>query len=111
MLAFQPEDQRRTILEASETPEPVIESVLSQMDKVRQKGYFIGASPQISGVTNISYPIFNSNRQVEAVLTMPFLTLNSDSLHHQVVSFEESRLAVADAADNLIHAIGGSKPE
>lgn len=111
MLAFQPEDQRRAILEASETPEPVIESVLGQMDKVRQKGYFIGASPQISGVTNISYPIFNSNRQVEAVLTMPFLTLNSDSLHHQVVSFEESRLAVADAADNLIHAIGGNKPE
>ena len=111
MLAFQTPEQRRTILETSNTPEPVIESVLSQMDKVRKQGYFVGASPQISGVTNISYPIFNAKQKVEAVLTMPFLTLNSDSLHHQVVSFEDSRQAVARSAQRLIAAIGGQKPD
>lgn len=111
MLAFQPPEQRRRILEASNTPEHTIESVLGQMDAIRKQGYFVGASPQISGVTNISYPIFNAAQKVEAVLTMPFLTLNSDSLHHQVVSFEDSRLAVARTADNLIEAIGGKKPD
>lgn len=110
-LAFQSDTQANAILEASNASLEQRQAAVSQLEKIRRQGYFVGASPQVSGVTNISYPIFNSRQKVEAVLTMPFLTLNSDSLHHQVVSFEESRRAVGKTAVNLIAAIGGVFPE
>ena len=108
MLAFKDERERKAILEASEATPAQIDAALSQVGKVREQGYFVGASPQVSGLTNISYPIFNSEQLVEAVLTMPFLTMNSDSLHHQVVSFEDSRMAVAACATRLTRALGGT---
>ncbi|WP_068086160.1 IclR family transcriptional regulator [Polycladidibacter stylochi] len=111
VLAYKTHEQRRKLLEQGHTSPIEIENVLSQLNKVKGQGYFVGASPQISGITNISYPVFNPKKQVEAALTMPFLTMNSDSLHHQVVNFEDSRKAVAVAADNLTKAIGGRAPE
>ncbi len=110
-LAFQTKAQADAILEMSNASTEQKQMALSQLEKIRRQGYFVGASPQISGVTNITYPIFNSKRKVEAVLTMPFLTLNSDSLHHQVVSFEDSRKAVGATAKRLIDAIGGVCPD
>ncbi|MFD0979139.1 IclR family transcriptional regulator [Tropicimonas aquimaris] len=111
MLAFKTPEQRNAILAATTATPEQARSALSQMDTIRRQGFFFGASPQVSGITNISYPVFNSEGEVEAVLTMPFLTLNSDSLHHQVVSFEDSRNAVARSAANLMAAIGGRPPE
>ncbi|MDV7144659.1 IclR family transcriptional regulator [Tropicimonas sp. TH_r6] len=110
-LAFQTDSQANAILEKSNATAEQKQMALSQLEKIRRQGYFVGASPQISGVTNITYPIFNSTKKVEAVLTMPFLTLNSDSLHHQVVSFEDSRKAVGETAERLISAIGGVHPD
>ncbi|PRY20628.1 IclR family transcriptional regulator [Aliiruegeria haliotis] len=109
-LAFQDDRQAHAILEGTNATTEQKQVALSQLEKIRRQGYFVGASPQISGVTNISYPLFNSKQKVEAVLTMPFLTLNSDSLHHQVVSFEDSRRAVGQTAETLIAAIGGVYP-
>lgn len=110
-LAFQTEEQAHAILDRSNASTEQKQLALCQLEKIRKQGYFVGVSPQISGVTNITYPIFNSKQKVEAVLTMPFLTLNSDSLHHQVVSFEESRKAVGATAGRLVAAIGGVYPD
>ncbi|PLW76854.1 IclR family transcriptional regulator [Cohaesibacter celericrescens] len=110
MLAYQTKEQAKAILNQTHASQVEIDSAVSKLEKVREQGFFVGASPQVSGITNISYPIFNAKQQVEGVLTVPFLTLNSDSLHHQVVSFEESRRAVGATAARLTAAIGGKYP-
>ncbi|SDR48772.1 IclR family transcriptional regulator [Pseudovibrio sp. Tun.PSC04-5.I4] len=110
LLAFSPPGRRRAILNASKANQIEITDVMSKVETVREQGYFVGASPQVNGMTNISYPVFDHRGRIEAVLTVPFLTLNSDSLHHQVVSFEDTRLAVNKTAQELTSAIGGIQP-
>lgn len=109
-LAFQSEERANVILdETNATPEQK-RAALSQLKAIREEGFFVGESPQIRGVTNISYPLFNAKQKVEAVLTMPFLTLDSDSPHHRMDRFEETRRAVGATAEVLIDAIGGVHP-
>lgn len=106
-LAYLAPERRHAILESSDANELEVADVLSKVDAVLEQGYFVGVSPQVNGLTNISYPIFADNGRIEAVLTVPFLTLNSDSLHHQVVSFEETRCATEATALDLTLIIGG----
>ncbi|WP_068319084.1 IclR family transcriptional regulator [Polycladidibacter hongkongensis] len=110
MLAYLPEEKRILLLDQLDVTPLERNTILQQVKSVLESGYFIGESPQVLGVTNITYPVFNARSIVEAVITVPFLTLNSDSLHHQVTSFEDTRIETARTAKQLTQAIGGRFP-
>lgn len=90
LLSFsEPDEQQKILLHSDATPNE-IEQALSLTNSTREQGYFIGPSPQIAGITNISVPIF-SGTQLLATLTVPYVTLDSDAVHHAVDSIETTK--------------------
>ncbi len=102
LLSFSEESQREAMisLEVSATKEEV-KHALGQIEKTKQQGYYVGESPQISGVTNISVPIFGVFGEIVAVVTTPFMTLNSKTVHHHIADLENTRNELLSLASQL----------
>lgn len=107
MLAYSDEDIRLRMLAQSGATEEETEFVLGLLDQTLEQGFYIGASPQISGVTNISLPILNIFGKAEAILTVPFVTLNAVKLHHNVVDLDKACIYAQQSARRLTESIGG----
>ena len=60
-----------------------------------------GLSPQISGVTNISVAILGVQGDVLAALTIPYMTLNSATVHHHIEDLEHARIELLNVAKKL----------
>ncbi|MFV0573894.1 MAG: IclR family transcriptional regulator [Vibrio sp.] len=103
LLSFSEQKSLDDILlsQQSVTTEDQITHALSQLEQTRQQGYFIGKSPQISGVTNISVPIFGVFGEIIAVITSPFMTLNSKTVHHHIADLENTRQELMKLAEQL----------
>ena len=101
LLAYSPEDKRREIIAKSDATSDEIDYVLSNMNETVKNGYYIGVSPQISGVTNISFPIFGALGDILAIITIPYMTLNSRTVHHHIEDIENTRLELKRVANNL----------
>ncbi len=102
LLSFSDEVKRNNILSyQTNATEEEIQHALSKIEHTRQQGYYVGESPQISGVTNISVPIFGVLGDVIAVLTTPFMTLNSKTVHHHIEDLENTRQALLNVAAKL----------
>ncbi|WEM44726.1 IclR family transcriptional regulator (plasmid) [Photobacterium sp. DA100] len=101
LLTFSSEEKRREILEKTNATENEIAHALGQVDKTQKDGFYVGPSPQISGVTNISFPIFGALGELMAVITIPFMTLNSKTVHHHIEDIEETKHELGNVASQL----------
>ncbi|MCQ1059665.1 IclR family transcriptional regulator [Photobacterium sp. ZSDE20] len=90
LLSFCDSQKREKIFKQSGATENEMLQAKSQIEQTKKLGYFIGPSPQISGIMNISVPIF-SGLDFLAVLTVPYVTLDSDAVHHAVDSIETTK--------------------
>ncbi|MGF1764424.1 IclR family transcriptional regulator [Aliivibrio kagoshimensis] len=101
LLSFSSELKRQAILKKCDATKDEIESTLAHREKTVSNGYFSGLSPQISGVTNISVPILGVQGDVMAVLTIPYMTLNSATVHHHIEDLEHARIELLKAVTKL----------
>ncbi|WP_434358730.1 IclR family transcriptional regulator [Parasalinivibrio latis] len=82
------------------------DQIKSALIEVRDKTFYIGASEVVPGVTDLSFPVYSVNRQLEAVLTVPYLKMDHLSLQHYFPSIEESRASVASYALKISESLG-----
>ncbi|ENM5729281.1 IclR family transcriptional regulator [Vibrio mimicus] len=101
LLSFSEEKQRREILKKSCATEHEVEHALSHIESTIKQGFYIGESPQISGVTNVSVPIFGVLGDVMAVITVPYMTLNSNTVHHHIEDIEHTKTQLLTVARQL----------
>ncbi len=101
LLAFSSQEQREKILKQTDATEAEIQHALANIAKTQSDGYYVGASPQISGVTNISFPIFGALGDLMAIMTVPYMTLNSHTVHHHIEDIEQTKKALAEVANYL----------
>lgn len=73
-LAFASDAERRLMLEEQDigSPEQMPKGLEARLDGVREQGYEMMPSAQVSGVSNLSVPIFGPLGSVIAVLTCPY---------------------------------------
>ncbi len=100
-LSFSAESQRRAVLACVDATADEVNHALSHVEKTQSQGYYVGDSPQISGVTNISAPIFGVQGDVLAVLTIPYMTLNSRTVHHHIEDIEHTKQELLAVAKSL----------
>ncbi|WP_375749533.1 IclR family transcriptional regulator [Vibrio sp. HN007] len=102
LLSFSTEETRSAILESqTDATKEEIAYTLSHIEKTLEDGYYVGASPQISGVTNISVPILGVLGEVMAILTIPYMTLNSATVHHHIEDIENAKHELLKVANEL----------
>jgi DNA-binding IclR family transcriptional regulator len=73
-LAFSSPEERMLMLEEQDigSPEQMPKGLAGRLDGVREQGYENMPSAQVSGVSNLSVPIFGPLGSVIAVLTCPY---------------------------------------
>ncbi|CAG23587.1 hypothetical transcriptional regulator [Photobacterium profundum SS9] len=101
LLTFSDEVIRHRILNTIDDTEDEKQTALNELDLTRLQGYFVGSSPQISGITNISAPVFDVYSGVMAIITIPFMTLNSNTVHHHIENIEFTRNELLTIANKL----------
>lgn len=101
LLSFSEEKQRKEILKHSHSTEEEVTHALSRIKETVEQGFYIGESPQISGVTNISVPIFGALGEMLAVITVPYMTLNSRTVHHHIEDIEYTKKYLLKVAKQL----------
>ncbi|MDE1248381.1 IclR family transcriptional regulator [Vibrio aestuarianus] len=101
LISFSSEQQRAEILSKAVATKEEISHALSHVEDTLTNGFYVGASPQISGVTNISAPIFGVQGDIFAVITIPFMTLNSRTVHHHIEDIENTRIELLKVAKQL----------
>ncbi|MGP9497415.1 Transcriptional regulator, IclR family [Halomonas citrativorans] len=111
MLAFLDEPRRARVLAASDATVEEVVRTRALFDPIRQQGYHIGPSPQVQGLTNISFPVFGVHEVIEAVITIPYLTLIPEAMHREVPSIDRCREQLGELANALTMAIGGRLPK
>jgi DNA-binding IclR family transcriptional regulator len=104
LLSFSDELKREKILKQSGATDYEIEQANALLNQTKNQGYFIGPSPQISGITNISVPIFTGSEML-AVLTVPYVTLDSDAVHHAVDSIETTKNELVAICQSISHQL------
>ena len=103
LLAYQPDEARRSMIDRIMTVQA--EVTRQELDErcaaVLANGCEVRASAIVSGITNITYPIFNHQGRVVAVLTSPFLP----QVHLDVPAQEASALLAAGVRE-ISNALG-----
>lgn len=107
MLAFNDLETRNRMLESSGATEEEKKFVQQEIEKTLKDGFYVGDSPQISGVTNISLPILSIHGHAEAVLTIPYVTMNATTLHHNIIDIDKAKIFAQRAAKRLTESVGG----
>jgi DNA-binding IclR family transcriptional regulator len=101
LLSYKSEKERAEILARSDSTQEQIEHALSHIELTLKNGYFIAVSPQISGVTNISCPIFGATGEIMAILTIPYMTIDSRTVHHHIENIEQTTIELQKVAQKL----------
>jgi len=106
LLAFsEPEALEKTLSEVS-LPAGTSKAALAKaLDTVRARGFESMPSTRVSGVRDISFPIFGFDCAVSAALTVPFLTFLDGS---QRVDFEAMTNILRDSARRISEGLGCS---
>lgn len=106
LLAFQDKEERarRVAMASAKTPGLMSENdYLRRLEIVRLQGYEEMPSLQISGVHNLSFPVFDPSGNAIAAMTLPFLLRTDvDS------TIDDARAALRGAAQELSGAMGFS---
>ncbi len=101
LLSYSSEEKRKAILNKVDATKEEIADALEHVELTLERGYFIGASPQISGVTNISVPVIGVLGDIMAVITIPYMTLNSKTVHHHIEDIEHAKERLLEVAQKL----------
>jgi DNA-binding IclR family transcriptional regulator len=82
ILAFQNEDSRRRALEewARESQRKKPADLDAHLAKIHRRGYERRASYQVTGVINVSFPVFSANGNAVAGLTIPYVRRIEDKI-------------------------------
>lgn len=106
MLTFQSDAERKRILHAYQqaTGEKVdYDALEKRFAKIRARGYEEANSLQVSGIINVSFPVFDFSGHAFATLVVPFLRrVDQDS----VKTLQATRKALQNAATKLSAAVG-----
>jgi len=106
LLAFAKPEAVERVLPELVLPKGVsAKSLPAILKEVRQRGYETVANARVSGVRDISFPIFGFDCEVAAALTVPFLTFLDGS---HVVEFEGMIDMLRDAARRISEGLGCS---
>ncbi|WP_323764619.1 IclR family transcriptional regulator [Marinovum sp.] len=102
LAAFRPEEALQDLL-GHHTPalgEPELDEprFRQELEAIRDRGFYRGASDTLVGVTNLSFPIFEPTGEVVAVLTCPYLE-RVDRL--KTATLEETEQVIARVAQDL----------
>jgi len=103
LLSFMCSEKQNQILAHADINEQEQKELRTHIKSTLDKGYFIGASPQISGVTNISAPIFGISGEVMATLTIPYMTLNSATVDHHIENIDNACRELIEVTHKLSH--------
>ncbi|HZP18702.1 MAG TPA: IclR family transcriptional regulator [Bauldia sp.] len=108
LLAFQGEEERRSMLEAArrKTGDLMPEAELNKrLEIVRLQGFEENPSLQISGVHNLSFPVMGVDGRAVAAMTMPFL-VRTDLQSNM----DDARRILREAAEELSKLLGYATP-
>jgi len=104
LLAFQDGEERSRRLKVASEKTPGLMNpteYLRRLDIIRFQGFEEMPSLQISGVHNLSFPVFDTSGHAIAAMTLPFLLRTDiDS------TIDDAREALRDAAASLSQAMG-----
>ena len=104
LLAFSEPEELETTLAKVSYPAGFSEAELHKaLSRVRKRGYEMMPSSRVTGVRDISRPIFGFDGKVVAALTIPFLAFIDGS---QSVSIEETQEMLAQTARQISEALG-----
>ncbi|TCR63132.1 IclR family transcriptional regulator [Bosea sp. BK604] len=103
LLAYQPEEARRGMIDRIMTVQSDVsrEELEMRCSEALRTGCEVRTSAIVSGITNITYPIFNHQGRIAAVLTSPFLPQV-----HLDVSTEEASALIAAGTREISNALG-----
>ena len=105
LLAFAEDAERERMLAkvpaAQRKPKPG--EIDKLVKRVRGQGYETIKSPQVQGVQDIGYPVFDRSGHVLAALVVPFIAYLDDS---NSIPFEEVSDVAADAARRISVSLG-----
>jgi DNA-binding IclR family transcriptional regulator len=104
LLAFaKPEAVERTLAKVTLPAGISAKSLHATLNEVRERGYETVANARVSGVRDISFPIFGFDCEIAAALTVPFLTFLDGS---HVVDFEGMIELLRGAARRISEGLG-----
>jgi len=97
LAAFRPDSETDEIIDRHQlvTGEPPIDpnAFFEELNLIRRQGFDIRASNTVSGVTNMSFPIFDNYNKAVAAVTCPYIgridTLDVPSIEECKVSYGE----------------------
>ncbi|SJL84286.1 IclR family transcriptional regulator [Vibrio palustris] len=102
LLSFSEPTKRSEILaQQDDFTSQNLDFIRKKVETIEEQGYYVGDSPQISGVTNISVPIFGVLDEIVAVITVPYITLNSKTVSHDIADIEKTRDELLKMAEIL----------
>ncbi len=105
-LAYCSEEKKDYELSLCDAPEEEKKMAVSLKESILKKGYYIGESPQVSGITNLSYPIFTVNNAFFASITIPYLEMDSNTLHHHIQHMDKTRQELEKVAQQFSYHLG-----
>lgn len=106
LFAYQPEHHQNALLDASHASFPELAETLPERAKnVLAEGGERRPSLVVSGVTNLSQPVFDHRGIIAAALTIPYLAQTGLS-----VSIDEAEQALIKAAASVSVALGWRDP-
>lgn len=105
-LAYLSDEQVAHELKYSDATDTEKQRAMGFKDQILAQGYHMGESPQVSGITNISYPIFTVNNRFFASITIPYLEMDSNTLHHHIQHIDSTRQALSQIAQQFSYHLG-----
>lgn len=108
ILAYQTKDARERALQewSNETGKKKPADLDDHLSKIYSRGYERRASYEVTGVTNISFPVLNSQGDAIAALTVPYVKRIEDS-----ISVAEIIDALREASSQISEAMGALTEE
>ena len=105
LLAFQPPHMKEWAFEERRkgSSNGEIDGLVRRIEAIRRRGYEMISGEGLQGITDVSFPLLNSDGFAEGVLTMPYLPPTKER-----VSFEAACRIQFEAARVITELLGGS---
>ncbi|BCP55442.1 hypothetical protein K32_40590 [Kaistia sp. 32K] len=104
LIAYQPPAVQEWLFEAigQNAPKSEVDWLRRRVEVVRSVGYEMIAGEALKGITDVSFPILDSEGYAPAVLTMPFLASSTEK-----VPMDDANLLLFEAAQTITGLLGG----
>ncbi|WP_299941676.1 IclR family transcriptional regulator [uncultured Microbulbifer sp.] len=107
LMAFAEDDMLKQMLQERAGDSFKKSALMARLKKVREQGYESKQSQQVSGVRDISYPVFGYTGEVLAAITVPYLERLDNAPHP---TFDQVKEMLSAAAHSISLQLG-YKPE